>query len=65
MLGKIRTKEEIRELKRKDPFFSFRNTKNPLTDEELYNIFFLLGLDEWEKQNIDEYMADKILLEDE
>ena len=61
----IRTKEEIRELKRKDPFFAFRDMKNQLTDEELYSIFSLLGLDEWEKQNMNNYMVDKILLEDE
>ncbi|CAB4125538.1 hypothetical protein UFOVP53_163 [uncultured Caudovirales phage] len=61
----IRTKEEIRDLKRKDPFFAFRGMKKELTDEELYTIFSLLGLDEWEKQNMDMYMVDKILLEDE
>jgi hypothetical protein len=62
--SKIRTKEEIKALKRIDPFFAFRNTKNPLTDEELYEIFLLLTNDEWELNNMNEYMAEKVLLED-
>lgn len=63
---KFRTKEEIRELERKDPFFTMRSVTT-MNDYELYELFKVFTTDEWEKQNIEEYMANleiQKLLED-
>lgn len=59
---KVRTKEEIRELKRIDPFFAFRNMKShQLTDEQLYDMFSFFNLDEWEIENMNNYMARRMI----
>ena len=60
----MRTKEEIKNKQRQDPFYALRNIVPKLTDDELYYLYQTVGLSEWEKNNIEEYIAEKILLED-
>ena len=62
----MRTKEEMRELLKIDPFRTIRAIIPDATDEELYTIYEqFTSSSEWEKQNRDNYIVDKILLGDQ
>lgn len=61
---KLRTEEEIRDLKRQDPFWEFRKVCPTMTDSELFDLYSVIGWkDEWEKQNAINYIVERELLD--
>ena len=61
----MRESLEIQELLKKDPFFALRDLDlHDDDDEELFELYQIFGMSDWEYNNAVNYMAQKILLED-
>lgn len=58
----MRSREEIKELLKVDPFWVFRKVCPDLSNEELYSLYNIIGWkDEWEKSNADNFMTTYLL----
>lgn len=61
----MRESLEIQELLKKDPFLALRDLDlHDDDDEELFELYQIFGMSDWEYNNAVNYMAQKILLED-